>query len=83
MICARPDCGNEFDAKPHGKRTKRFCSNYCRFKWTHQENPVGVERHRAACLTYWHKADGGYIRRRRRDLGRERQEILKLLKEAR
>lgn len=82
MTCVRPGCGREFTSHPKA-RGQKFCSNDCRYKWHHQENPVGVERHRAACNRYWHKADGGYIRRRKRDLARERQEILKLLKEAR
>jgi elongation factor P hydroxylase len=44
-------------------------------------NPVGVARRRQAQLSYWHKPDGGYIRRRKRELAAERREILRLLEE--
>jgi hypothetical protein len=33
------------------------------------------ERQRAADLAYWHRADGGYIRRRKRHLAGQRTEI--------
>jgi hypothetical protein len=76
-------CGEQFTPEKHNHTRQRFCSNVCRFKWHKQVDPVGAERYRQAQRGYWHQADGGYIRRRKRMLAEQRREILRLLEEAR
>lgn len=39
------------------------------------ERPHDPEKRKASQLRYWHKADGGYIRARRRALAAERADI--------
>lgn len=47
----------------------------CRVKVRARQNP--------ADLAYWHRADGGYIVRRKRDLARQRSDVLERLTQLR
>lgn len=51
----------------------------CRIKRNEQDRARDPRRRRQRQLAYWHRADGGYIVRRKRDLARQREQIVNQL----